>query len=308
MNRASTKPKKLGLERKQARTGLLFVTPFIIGLLIYFIGPVIQSIIFSFSNITVTGEGFNQEFIGMQNYVRAFNIDPEFRQLLVSSIMEMAYQVPLIVIFSFFASTLLNKAFPGRGLARMVFFLPVIMTSGVLLAIENSSMLISMAQQSISSTGQAVENTGFQALQLRQLLLESGMNQRFVEYITGAIDSMYSIITASGVQILIFLAGLQSIPGSLYEAAVVEGASGWESFWKITFPMVSPLILVNIVYSIVDTFTKPTNAMMIAIQETAFDLSYYGYSAAMAWIYFGVVIVMLLVISVIISRYVFYQQ
>lgn len=302
------KQKQLGLKKKQARTGLLFVSPFIIGLLVYFIMPIIQSIKFSFSNIVVTGTGFTQEFIGLQNYIRAFTIDPNFRQILVSSVLDMSYTVPLIVIFSFFAATLLNRPFRGRGLARTVFFLPVILTSGVILAIENSDMLIGMAQETLNQAGELGSDSGFQSLQLRTLLMQSGLNQSFVSYITGAIDSIYEVITASGVQILIFLAGLQSVPGSLYEAAVVEGASGWEMFWKITFPMVSPLILVNVIYSIVDSFTKPTNEMMIAIQDTAFELSYYGYSAAMSWIYFAVVLLLLGLVSFIISRYVYYQQ
>lgn len=302
------KQKQLGLKKKQARTGLLFVSPFIVGLLVYFIMPIIQSIQFSFSNIVVTGTGFTQEFIGLQNYIRAFTIDPNFRQILVTAVIDMSYTVPLIVIFSFFAATLLNRPFRGRGLARTVFFLPVILTSGVILAIENSDMLIGMAQETLNQAGEVGSDSGFQSLQLRTLLMQSGLNQSFVSYITGAIDSIYEVITASGVQILIFLAGLQSVPGSLYEAAVVEGASGWEMFWKITFPMVSPLILVNVIYSIVDSFTKPTNEMMIAIQDTAFELSYYGYSAAMSWIYFGVVLLLLGLVSFIISRYVYYQQ
>lgn len=302
------KKRSIGLEKKQARSGLLFVTPFIVGLLIYFIVPVVQSLQFSFSDITVTGTGFDQEFIGWQNYVRAFTIDPNYRQLLVTAVIEMVTNVPLIVIFAFFAATLLNRAFPGRGVARTIFFLPVILTSGVILAIENSDMLLGMAQQTISPTGEVVSNTGFQSLQLRTILLETNLSPQFVSYLTGAIDSIYNVITASGVQILIFLAGLQGIPASLYEAAVVEGATAWESFWKITFPMVSPLILVNVVYSIVDSFTKPTNEMMVAIQNTAFDLSYYGYSAAMAWIYFLVVLVMLGIVSLVISRYIYYNQ
>lgn len=305
---AQKKTKQIGLKKKQARTGLLFVSPFIIGLLTYFIVPVIESIQFSFSNIVVTGTGFTQEFIGLQNYFRAFMIDPDYRQILVTAVLEMIYVVPLIVIFSFFAATLLNRPFKGRSLARTVFFLPVILTSGVILAIENSDMLIGMAQETLNSAGAVDQGSGFQSLQLRGLLLQSGLNQQFIAYITGAIDSIYSVITASGVQILIFLAGLQAIPATLYEAAVVEGASGWESFWKITFPMVSPLILVNVVYSIIDSFTKPTNQMMIAIQDTAFELSYYGYSAAMAWIYFVVVLLMLGLVSFVISRYVYYQQ
>ncbi len=302
------KKRQIGLAGKQARTGLAFVSPFIFGLVAFFIVPLVQSLGFSFSEITVTGTGFTQKFTGLANYARAFTIDPEYRQLLVASILEVAANVPLIVIFSFFAATLLNNEFPGRGIARTIFFLPVILTTGVVLAIETSDMLIGMAQQTVSATGEVVDNTGFQSIQLRALLLQSELDPRFTAYITGAIDSIYSVVTASGVQILIFLAGLQSIPPSLYEAAIVEGATGWEQFWKITFPMVSPLILVNVIYSIVDSFTKPTNNMMAAIQSTAFELSYYGYSAAMAWIYFAVILVMLAIVSLIISRYVFYQQ
>ena len=221
----------------------------------------------------------------------------------------MVLKVPLIVIFSFFAATLLNKPFKGRGLARTVFFLPVILTSGVIFAIENSNMLMSMAQESINNPAAQGNSAGaFESLQLQALLSTSNLPPTFVEYLTNAVDQIYDVINASGVQILVFLAGLQSISPSLYEAAHVEGATGWEAFWKITFPMVSPLILVNVVYSIVDSFTKPTNEMMIAIQDTAFKLSYYGYSAAMAWIYFIVVLILLGIVGFIISRYVFYQN
>lgn len=201
--------KQLGLKRKQARTGLLFVSPFIIGLIVYFIMPVYQSLVFSFSDISVTGTGFTRNFIGMDNYVRAFTIDPDYRQMLVTAVMQMGANVPLIVIFSFFAATLLNRSFPGRGLARTVFFLPVILTSGVIIAIENSDMLIGMAQDMVSNAGDpTASDSAFQSIQLRQLLLQSNFSPEFVGYLTGAIDSIYDVITSSGVQILIFLAGL----------------------------------------------------------------------------------------------------
>lgn len=300
------KRQTVGLREKQAKTGLLFVSPFIIGLLVYFLSPMIQSLLFSFSEIKVMAGGFERIPVGFDNYVRAFSIDPNFLPELTASIITMVYQVPLIIIFSFFAATLLNRPFKGRGVARLIFFLPVIMSAGVLLAIENSSMLIGMAQENISATGD-VESSALQAVHLRQLLLNSGMNRDFVTYLTDAVDGMYEIVTASGVQILVFLAGLQSVPSHLYEAAHVEGATAWESFWKITFPLVSPLILVNVVYTIVDSFTKPTNEIMTMIQNTAFETSFYGYSAAIAWIYFLVILFLLGVVAWIISRYVYLQ-
>ena len=146
----------------------------------------------------------------------------------------------------------------------------------------------------------------FQNLEIAKLLLRSGVNFQIVEYFLGAVDRIYQIITASGVQILIFLAGLQSISGSLYEASKIEGATGYESFWKITFPMISPLILTNVIYSIIDNLLNgPTTAQ---IRDTAFKSFQFGLSASMAWIYFVVISIILWVFTLLISKRVFYYD
>lgn len=299
----------LTLEQEKALIGYAFISPFLIGLIIFFIFPIVRSIVFSFSELEVTPTGYKLNYVKFENFRRAFLVDPDFRRILLESIGQMLRDVPLILIFSFFAATLLNKEFKGRGLARAIFFLPVILTSGIIIAIEHSDMLLSVAKESFAEEViSGTSGTGMQALELRQLLLQTRMDPRFIGYITRGIDNIYQVITSSGVQILVFLAGLQTISPSLYEAAVVEGATNWEMFWKITFPMISPLILVNIVYSVVDSFTNPTNQMMETIMNSAFNESAYGYSSAIAWIYFIAVMLILGVIIKLISKRVFYQE
>ena len=299
----------LSLEQEKSLIGYAFISPFLIGLIVFFIFPIVRSIVFSFNELEVTSTGYKLNYVRFENFKKAFLVDPDFRRILLESIQQMLGDVPLIVIFSFFAATLLDKEFKGRSLARAIFFLPVILTSGVIIAMENSDMLINMAKESFAEeTISGSTGSGMQALELRQLLLQTRMDPRFIGYITRGIDNIYQVITSSGVQILVFLAGLQTISPSLYEAAVVEGATGWEKFWKITFPMISPLILVNVVYSIVDSFTNPTNEMMEAIMHSAFKESAYGYSSAMAWIYFITIMLILVVIIKLISKWVFYQE
>ena len=116
------------------------------------------------------------------------------------------------------------------------------------------------------------------------------------------IDSIYDIVMASGIQIIVFLSGLQAISPSLYEAADVEGCSGWESFWKITFPMVSPLLLVNCIYTIIDFFMKNDNKVMELIYQVTYQDMKFGVSSAMSWIYFGIALAFIGVSSFIITR------
>src|SRR5690606_28362942 len=187
----------------------------------------------------------------------------------------------------------------GRAVARAIFFLPVILTSGIILAVENNDLLLGIMSGAIQPDTAA---GAVRALELRTLLLETRLHPRFVGYIIDAVDRLYEIVKASGVQILIFLAGLQTISPSLYEASTMEGATGWENFWKITFPMISPLILVNTVYTVINTFTSPDNQMMQTIQSTIFSKSQFGFGSAMAWIYFVSIAIILAVMSGILMK------
>jgi ABC-type sugar transport system permease subunit len=295
----------IAMEKRRAIAGYVFISPFLLGLIFFFLYPFLQSVIFSFNSIQIGTQGYEMTGVGFGNYHRAFMVHPTFRRVLVESIIQMITDVPLIIIFSFFAANLINQKFRGRAVARAIFFLPVILTSGIILAVENNDLLLGIMSGAIQPDTAA---GAVRALELRTLLLETRLHPRFVGYIIDAVDRLYEIVKASGVQILIFLAGLQTISPSLYEASTMEGATGWENFWKITFPMISPLILVNTVYTVIYSFTNPNNPVMEIIKNTAFAESRFGFSSAIAWVYFLVILGILGILIGVISRWVFYHD
>jgi ABC-type sugar transport system permease subunit len=301
---AKKKKKRFSLTSKRAMMGYAFVSPYIVGLVTFFMVPIIQSFIFSLNRFEVIQDGYILIPNGFEYYHRALFVHPDFTRNLVESIIDMVANVPLIIIFSFFAANLLNQKFKGRAAARAIFFLPVILMSGVMRTVDSGDLLQSSLGLTQTDSGQG----SIQAIELARVLFQTRLDPRFIDYIISAVNRIYDIVSASGVQILVFLAGLQSIPPSLFEASNIEGATGWENFWKITFPMVSPLILVNTVYTVIDTLTNSSNSVMELIQNIAFSQNNYGFSAAMSWIYFISVMVVVLIITGIISRSVFYQE
>ena len=296
---------KFSLLGKEAVAGFGFILPFLIGFFGLFLPMIIRSISFSFSNMEVQSTGYvltPAAKNGWEHYIRALTIDPDFNRQLLGAIVNMFTQVPLILIFSFFMANLLNQNFHGRAVARSILFFPVILTSGVVLGLESSDLLLTTLNPS-----QLTEGDMSTFVNVSRLLTEyTDLPSSVILFLTRAVNSIYDIIIASGVQILIFLAGLQSISPSLYEASDMEGATAWESFWKITFPMISPLILVNSIYTIIDAFTSETNQIMVDIRNTIFQEVKYGLGSAMAWIYFICIGVILLICGGIISRHVFY--
>ena len=298
---------KLSLLGREALAGICFIGPFLVGFFGLFLPMIVKSIQYSFSNMEVQSTGYvltPAAKNGLEHYIRALMIDPDFNRQLLSAMLEMLTKVPLVIIFSFFMANLLNQKFHGRAVARSILFFPVILTSGVILGLESSDLLMSSLNTS--------EITGSQ---LSTLMNVSGLLAKYTDlprsvilFLSNAVNGIYDIIIASGVQILIFLAGLQSISPSLYEASSMEGATAWENFWKITFPMISPLILVNSVYTIIDAFTSETNAIMVDIKETIFGEVKYGLGSAMAWIYFICIAVILLIVGMLISRKVYYND
>ena len=285
---------------KRARTGFLFILPFIIGFIFFMLKPLYVSMQMSLSRYVInTGEMTWNNFY---NYNYAFNTDPDYNRMLVDEISRMAINVIATLVMSFVIAVILNQKFKGRILCRIIFFLPVILSSGVLPGIETSSSSLNL----INSMSQAMgDSSGVNiSAALENLLSVSGVASQIFDVIFQMIDAIYDIVMASGIQIIVFLSGLQSISPSLYEAADVEGCSAWESFWKITFPMVSPLLLVNCIYTIIDFFMKNNNQVMEHINNTymngvRMDL---GIAAAESWIYFGVAIVFIGISSFIISR------
>jgi len=209
-------------------------------------------------------------------------------------------RLPLILGFSFFAATLLNQQFRGRSLVRALFFLPVIMGAGVVMRMETTDYARIMLQASR-------EGMVFGSAFLRNIFENAHLPEGMLTYVQGAADSLPYVIRASGVQILIFLAGLQSIPREVYEAAAVEGATPWERFWLITFPMLSPLILTNVVYTVIDSFTAMDNELVVLIRETMLRGAGYGVAMAMAMLYFAAISLILIAVYALLSRRIFYH-
>ncbi len=300
------KIKHKNMQKRKALTGYLFILPFIIGFVAFMIVPLFESLRMSFSNVIVASGngGFKLEFIGLANYKTAFLVDSEFNRFLTDELSRMAIQVPTTIIISFFMALLLNQTFKGRGLVRAIFFLPVILSSGVLVGLEYNNSLLSGLQAYIKENTQTSNITEI----LENILSNSGLGTRFLGIIYDIVNRVYDVVIASGIQIIIFLSGLQTISKSMFEAAKIEGCTAWESFWKITLPMVSPVIIVNVVYTIIDFFTKSNSEVMTKITSTMIAKMDYGFSSAMAWIYFVAVILIIGVFSAITSRWVYYYE
>ncbi len=301
------KRRYMGLKQRQAYAGYLFLAPVIIGLGWLFIPAMIQAWQYSTSDIYLGPEGIELTSIGLKNYNDILFVNNS-TPYLVNSIQAVAIQVPVIIIFSFFIANILNQKFIGRNLARAVFFLPVIMAAGVITQLESGNLI----NQSYTEGGRLdmgmVNESVYNYQNLKTMLTESELNQTLVSVVLYAIDSLYSVVTSSGVQVLIFIAGLQSISPSLYEAAKVEGANGWICFWKISFPMISPLIMVNVVYTMMDTFTQYNNPAMTYIRVFLYGNSQYSYATALSIIYIGVVAVILAIAYFLLNRFIVYRD
>ena len=297
--------RRLTLTQKRSLLGIVFILPWLLGFVFLFAAPLVQSIQFSFSELKVAPGGYELDFLGFDNFNEALFVDANFNRILTESVLQMAWNVPMILFFSLFAATLLNQKFRGRPLARAVFFLPVILASGAIAAAESAG-LIALTGSSQVAQELGEQKSGIDTLSIIFMLDEAGMPEFLINYIISAVTGIYTIIRSSGVQILFFLAALQSVPPTMYEVAKMEGATPYESFWKITFPMVSPLILTNVIYTIIDSFSISTVTQ--AIYETAFVSQNFGLSAAMAWLYTLVISVILVVIGALISRRVFYYN
>lgn len=298
------KIRRMTLERRRAIYGVLFILPWLIGFLLLMAVPLVQSLRYSVSKLSLGDNGLVLDFVGLSNFMEAFYVDPWFNRNLTSAVSAMALNVPLIIFFSLFSASLLSQKFRGRMLARAVFFLPVVLASGVIANLDSGNYLGQILGSAATDTDGNF--SGLQGLELRPLLVQSGMNPMVASYLVDAVDRIYLIVKSSGVQILVFLAGLQTIPPTLYEAGKIEGATGYEMFWKITFPMVTPLILTNTVYTIVDSFYN--NQVTGYMHNIAFGELKFGLSSAMAWIYFAIIALILLVTTRVISKRVFYYD
>ena len=224
---------------------------------------------------------------------------------------ELAFDVPAILLFSLFMAVLLNQKMAGRALFRAIFFIPVILSTGIMESVEGQNILGSYMEDASGvndGSGSSTANEIVSTMDIERLFSSMKVGQGLVDFVKDMINNIYDIVNRSGVQMLIFLAGLQSISPAIYEACRIDGATAWETFWKITFPMISPMILVNAVYTIIDSFTTDSNSVMKYIQTVYTSSGGMVRSSAMAWMYFLLVMLILALLGGIFSAFVFYQK
>lgn len=312
---------KLRYERQKVCVSVLFLLPAVLGFLIFFLYPLIMSFVYSLSTLELQqggpiihfGKAFTQQAIQNKdythtdpnvtsiffNYIYALRENVDFPVALLDTIKTTVIDTAVITIFSLLIAVMLNGNFKGRGVVRAIFFLPVIFNSEAITdALESASSLSTIASQSGAN---ALTNL----FNLDQFLINLKIPATLVSFLGGITSAIYRTISYSGIQILIFLSAIQSVPKHLYEAAKIEGATKYESFWKITLPMVSPMIITVIVYTVVDSFLRSEINDIIDLQ---YKNSAYGRHAAMSWIYLFAAVLILVVLVGFVSRFVFYYD
>ena len=300
------------LDRKKARAGWFFVLPFVIGFILIYFPIVFDSINLSFNHMsTVQGGGYELTFVGLENYRTALFENPDYVQTLILGLKNLAFDIPAIIIFSLFMAILLNQKMAGRAAFRAIFFIPVILSTGLMEGIDAQNIIgeyMDSAEGIDDGSGSSAASEIVSAMDIERLFSNMKVGTELVDYVVGMINNIYDIVNRSGVQMLIFLTGLQSISPAIYESCSIDGATAWETFWKITLPMISPMILVNAVYTIIDSFTTDSNVVMTFIANSQSEVHGRELSTAMAWMYFLIVILILVIISGILSAFVFYQK
>ena len=256
------------------------------------------------------GGGYDLSFVGLENYSEALFVNADYVQTLVSGLQDLVFDIPAIVIFSLFMAILLNQKMAGRGIFRAIFFIPVILSTGLMEGIEAQNIIGTSMESSEGindGSGTSASEQIVSAVDIQVLFANMKVGTELVEYVVAMINDIYDIVNRSGVQMLIFLAGLQSISPAIYESCSIDGATAWETFWKITLPMISPMILVNTVYTIIDSFTTDSNIVMTFISNERAKVDG-SVTSAMSWLYFLIVILILAAVSGILSAFVFYQK
>ncbi|MCM1514445.1 MAG: sugar ABC transporter permease [Anaeroplasma bactoclasticum] len=306
---------KLRYEQQKVFVSWLFLLPTILGFILFFAYPLGKSFLYSFSTVKSNGDfvfgmvfpkgntGYDFSAPGTwdlwNNYKYALRVNADFPVSLWNTVVNTIVDTGVITIFSLLVAVMLNGKFKGRTLVRAIFFLPVVFNSEALEAAKEATEGMSAV---MNAQGSGVLTELFD---LKLFLQGLGMPVQLVTFLSNITQTIYSTISYSGIQILIFLTAIQSVPKHLYEAATIEGATGYEQFWKITLPMVSPMILTVVVYTIVDSFLR---SEICDIMELVLQNNEYGYYAAMSWLYIFVSLILMAVITGILSKVVFYYD
>ncbi len=279
--------KKLKIESKQKIIGFAFVGPWLLGFAVFLAYPLIYSLYMSFNKVKVSGSALKMEWMGWENYNKALLRDAEVMNNLIKVLQNTVIIIPIIVVFAIIMALLLNEEFKGRSFIRAVFFLPVLLTSGNLI-------------ESLTAQGQGTVSF-LKSDTINSLLANIGGS--LGETLTMVIDSFLIILWYSGVQMLILIAGMQSVNPSVYEAATIDGAGKWESLWLITLPNLVPFILLATIYTVVDQFTAPFNKIMDFIMGHMNNVKTgYGYASAISFLYFLLILGMIGIVFLMFRR------
>ena len=300
MSNSPLKKRKMSYEKKKGLVGYGFIGMWLIGFFVLYAYPLVMSFVYGFNELTITTNGFAMEWKGIDNFIYIFRTDPDYMPALASALKDLLYQVPLVMVFSLILALLINQEFHGRTAVRAIFFLPVIIASGVVIEVINGDMASQM-MQSGEKTSQM-----FQVTSLASMLQGMNLPDELTSFVVSAANNIFELVWKSGIQIVLFLSALQSIPPTLYEAASIDGGTKWEIFWKVTFPMITPMLLVNMVYTITDTFTAYGNGVMNQILNAVRTKIDFDYSAALAWVYFVIIIAILGIVIGFVNRKVTY--
>ncbi|HLR69652.1 MAG TPA: sugar ABC transporter permease [Virgibacillus sp.] len=279
-------PKKRRLSTKVSRNieGILFILPWFLGFLIFLAFPLGFSLYMSFQEVRMLPTGLDYVSNGFGYYREILFNSSSFYDELIPYFQEVIIMIPIILIFSLLIAILLNQKLHGRMVFRAIFFLPVIFTTGYLLT---------------EFVNQGEGSLGFlDRFAVGAFLDEALGDSSWSQPIQTILNRFVLVLWYSGVQILIFLAGRQTIAASAYESARIDGASPWVIFWKITLPAMSPFIFLNLIYTVVDMFTFPFNPILDLV-----DTASYGYSSALVWIYFLIIVVFLLLVMLVFMRF-----
>ena len=284
--------RRMTIEARKKLIGALFIAPWVIGLLLFFVYPMVTSLLMTFYRITPHPEGFYWEFIGFRNFNRILRIEAHFLNVLIPYLFRTIVMVPVIVLFAVVVALLLNQEFPGRGLYRAIFFLPVLFTTGGVIIM----LMADGGMDTAENVGTAATTTvSFLNADALINLIGRFMPPRIAHAMREVLESFVLVLWYAGIQITLLIAGCQSIPGSLYEAASIDGANSWETMWKITLPGILPFILISLIYTIVDMSTLITNPIMEIVEYAlGAPLSQgMGYASTVGWIYQIVIMIMI---------------
>lgn len=287
--------KPMTYRQKKMLYGFLFITPWLVGFVLFFLTPFLQSCKYAFQNLTTTPTGMVGQWVGLENFRFALFRDTDFLVQCANSLKDLI-TVPLILVYSICFALLLKKDYPGRTLMRAIAFLPVIIGSGVLMEIMKEDVFAT----GVSNSSESVMI--FSSAGLSGLFSSMGLPENIINLINQLISKIFDLTWRSGVQILLFLAGLHNIPDYVYEAAEIEGANALQQFFKITLPLLTPMILLNIVYSVIDIFSDFGNTIIQMIYNTAFSSVRFGYSSALSILYFLMVGVVLILVYLLMRR------